>query len=350
MDRTLDKKNIKPIVSFLIPTYNVEKYITKCLNSILNQTDTNFDILVCDDCSTDKTYQILQDFKKQHPHKIKLFRNSKNMKVGYTRQFLIDNCTSEYFYFVDADDYIKKNTLQNFINLIRKTNKKYDIVQTKAFIFSNSFPLFKISWFLNSSYNKKTTSQNYILKNIQYSWGCFINTNFFNSTNLRFSNYSGMSEDCVMTYIYYKANSFYGLNKHLYFYRRWSGQTTRILDFQPKSAIESMINFEGLLTLFEQDARKSKDQDYNFFIYTFCIVELNFINVLLKAKTKEEKLITTKIKFEFLYVLFKKHQINMSILIKQYRRLKVWWKNFAQLNVKNSYRKEIKQLKKITNN
>ncbi len=100
----------KKIISIIIPVYNVEKYISECLNSILNQTTKNFELIIVDDGSTDNSYSICDSFRSQHEN-IKLF-HKKNGGVSSARNFALDHVSGDYIYFIDPDDYLNKNAFE----------------------------------------------------------------------------------------------------------------------------------------------------------------------------------------------------------------------------------------------
>ena len=75
---------IDPLVSIIIPVYNSERYIVDCVNSIKNQTYKNLEILLCDDASSDNSYQLLSDLEKNEC-RIKLFSNEENQGISKTQ-------------------------------------------------------------------------------------------------------------------------------------------------------------------------------------------------------------------------------------------------------------------------
>ena len=98
--------NTNPLLSVLIITYNHEKFIGKALDSALGQkTNFDYEIVIGEDCSTDKTRQILLEYKKKYPRKVKLVLQEKN--VGPNENF-IDTymaCTGKYIAMLEGDDY-----------------------------------------------------------------------------------------------------------------------------------------------------------------------------------------------------------------------------------------------------
>lgn len=94
-------------LTFAVPCYNHENYISECLDSILAQElNVSFDILVCDDASTDNTPNVLREYLRKYPDKIKVIFLEKNGGNLHTLNTLFNHIKSEYFYVVDSDDYL----------------------------------------------------------------------------------------------------------------------------------------------------------------------------------------------------------------------------------------------------
>lgn len=96
------------VIDVLIPAYNAEKYITKCLDSLINQTYKHLHIIVVDDGSKDSTYEILTKYSNQH-HNIDIYQKNNESNISKTRNFLLTKIQSKYFSFFDADDYAEPN-------------------------------------------------------------------------------------------------------------------------------------------------------------------------------------------------------------------------------------------------
>lgn len=107
--------NNQPLVSVVIPVYNAERYLRDSLNSIVQQSYENQEILCLDDGSTDNSAAILEEFKK-HDKRIKVYKNRKNIGVGYTAQRLCELAKGKYIARMDADDV-------SFLNRIEKQVK-----------------------------------------------------------------------------------------------------------------------------------------------------------------------------------------------------------------------------------
>ncbi len=97
---------ILPKVSIIVPVYNSGKYLKTCLDSLVNQTLKNIEIIAVDDCSTDNSLLILMDYAKKY-HNIKVYHNRENLGQGASRNRGLDVARGEYIGFVDSDDYIR---------------------------------------------------------------------------------------------------------------------------------------------------------------------------------------------------------------------------------------------------
>lgn len=110
-------KNIK--FSIIIPTYNSEKFIEECINSIFSQTYKNIEVIVINDCSTDNTLKVLEKYK-QH---IKIFSTSVNSRQGAARNIGLEHSTGDYILFIDSDDSLyNSDVLSQIADKISNTN------------------------------------------------------------------------------------------------------------------------------------------------------------------------------------------------------------------------------------
>ena len=92
-------------VSIIIPIYNASKYLKRCLDSVINQTKTELEIILINDGSTDNSEEIIKEYKDK---RIRYFKN-KNQGIGKTRNFGITKATGKYIMFLDSDDFLDKH-------------------------------------------------------------------------------------------------------------------------------------------------------------------------------------------------------------------------------------------------
>ena len=106
----------KEKITILVAVYNTEKYLRKCLDSLINQTHTNLQIICIDDASTDKSLDILQEYAKID-NRILVLHNTENSGQSKTRNHGLKYADGDYITMVDSDDYIAPDTFENIINV-----------------------------------------------------------------------------------------------------------------------------------------------------------------------------------------------------------------------------------------
>ena len=119
-DQKQDLKTNNELISVIIPLYNSERFIGKCVESLLNQTYQNLEIIVIDDASTDNSLKIVQDLM-QKDARIKVFSGTKYSGVSAVRNVGLQNVSGEYICFVDSDDYVSKYYLECLLTSLKDT-------------------------------------------------------------------------------------------------------------------------------------------------------------------------------------------------------------------------------------
>lgn len=109
------------LVSIIIPTYNTEKFIRLTLQSVQNQSYQNWEMILVDDASTDKTVEIIKNFAEKD-NRIKLFQLAKNSGNGVARNVALEKATGKYIAYLDADDLWFPSKLEKQIQFLRANN------------------------------------------------------------------------------------------------------------------------------------------------------------------------------------------------------------------------------------
>lgn len=169
-------------VSVIIPAYNVEKYIRKCLESLLEQTYQNYEIIIVNDGSTDNTLNILNEYKKKYEF-IKII-DIENHGQGYARNIALSKATGDYILFLDSDDFIEKVTLQVAVERIEEDNSdlvlfdwKYYFDNTEKFSYVNTEKFFGKKILENDEVLDLFTIKHYFTVNKLYSKKFLIENN-----------------------------------------------------------------------------------------------------------------------------------------------------------------------------
>ena len=118
--------NKKEKISIIIPVYNVEKYLNRCIDSLINQTYSNLEIILINDGSTDSSLKICEEYV-QKDSRIKVI-NKKNEGVSIARNVGIEKATGQFISFVDSDDWIEHDTILKLYNLSQKYNSDYVMI------------------------------------------------------------------------------------------------------------------------------------------------------------------------------------------------------------------------------
>ena len=111
-------------VSVAIASYNVGKYIETCLQSVLNQDFDDYEVLICDDCSTDDTLDIVKRIIQEHPkgNKVRIDQGEKNQGTAVIRNNGIDHSRGKYLMWVDGDDYLPENAISILYAKMQETH------------------------------------------------------------------------------------------------------------------------------------------------------------------------------------------------------------------------------------
>ncbi len=188
----------KSKVSVIVPVYNAEKYLKKCLESIINQTYLNIEIVLVDDGSTDNSLKICNDYKK-NDRRIKVIHQS-NKGVSTARNVGLDNATGAYISFVDSDDYIENDMIEKMTNEAIKNN--LDIIICNLHFENENYE--EIKEFNHNDYFIKR--KNYpieLYKNISiqgYSCNKIFKRNIIVNNNIRFKREYMVLEDDLFNY------------------------------------------------------------------------------------------------------------------------------------------------------
>ena len=118
-------------ISVIVPVYNVENYLTRCVDSILSQTYKNIEILLIDDGSTDASGDICNEYCREDSRVSVV--HQRNGGLASARNAGIDISTGEYLTFIDSDDYVSSYYIENLVNAIKKFNADLSISMSVSY-------------------------------------------------------------------------------------------------------------------------------------------------------------------------------------------------------------------------
>lgn len=285
-------QNDLPLVSCIVPVYNVEAYIDDCLQSILNQTYKNIEIILINDKSTDSS---LRKISKYPDYRLKILNNDTNRGLAFTRNVGLAEAKGEYIVFIDSDDYINDEFIESLLNKIQTTQSDIaiaktilvpDLVPLKLQLSMNQMATFceKINIVPNGScwnkmYKKKLLEQH----DIKFPEGLYWEDNPFTILTLFYSKKICISDEAI------------------YFYRQRknsiSKNTTNII----KKKRDSLSVIDILLSYFlyidiTNDDIKALFSTFNWFIPPDAYKDINFVRSInykkinfIKLKNIDEK-------------------------------------------------------------
>ncbi len=229
-------------ISVIVPVYNAGKYLHRCLDSLVNQTFSGYEIVLVNDGSTDDSGKICDAYAAQYPN-ITVF-NKENGGVSSARQCGLDNSRGEYLLYVDSDDWIELDMLADMYNSAVETNS--DIV------YCDFYREFKNE----TRYAYQGVDGSYLLELFNHTrdgvlWNKLIRRECFTSNNIAFDNKINLWEDLyICCRILLKGATVKYLNKAYYHYDCYSNPNS-ILRNESIKDIYSLMNFvsyfEGIL-------------------------------------------------------------------------------------------------------
>ncbi|WP_123054652.1 glycosyltransferase [Clostridium sp. JN-1] len=232
----------KPLVSIVIPVYNAEKYINKCLNSVLSQTLKNVEVIVVNDGSEDNSINLINKYLKKYDNLILV--NQKNAGPGSARNSALQVCNGEYIGFVDSDDFIRPDMFEIMYKKARKYN--LDIVLCKFLYYypeDNRCELMNIKYDETEILSRKDVIKQFLVSNNIEGFSCnkLFRRELFNGNNIKYPTdikYEDMPT-IFKTLIY--SNKIGFVDRGLYYYVQHNQSTTHIKDiYNVRSYLEAI--------------------------------------------------------------------------------------------------------------
>ena len=250
--------------SIVIPVYNAEKSITRCVESILKNKKYNGEIVLVEDCSTDQSFEICKNLDLKYPN-VKLYRNDRNSGVSHTRNIGLKNATGKYILFVDSDDWVAENYVDSLIEIEKnnedslivcgymnhdeKYNKKLDIC-----VWSDS----------KQNYNGRLTDileQLFDRNMLQQLWNKVFLREVIVNNQITFDESISIGEDTRFILEYLKRShieKYYILNEPLYHYMR-DNPNSLMYKVGTESIEEPLKNIKAMYELMELSEKSIQD-------------------------------------------------------------------------------------------
>ena len=186
-------------VTIIVPVYGVEKYIAECAESLFSQTYSDIEYVFCDDCTPDRSIELLREVMERYPERkehVRIIRNEENKGLGGTRRHLISHINSEAFVIVDSDDVLPPDAVSILVNKMIETDT--DIVDGAYAIYvdEKTGKVITPSHDEPSKYLDKILCQNIILPRV---WGRLYKTSVLDKVKDLFIEGIDFAEDICAT-------------------------------------------------------------------------------------------------------------------------------------------------------
>ncbi|EAJ5501685.1 glycosyltransferase family 2 protein, partial [Campylobacter jejuni] len=256
-------------ISIILPTYNVEQYIARAIESCINQTFKNIEIIVVDDCGSDKSIDIVKEYAKKDD-RIKIIHNEENLKLLRARYEGVKVANSPYIMFLDPDDYLELNACEECMKILK--NNEIDLLFFNAFVLENNNKIERKLNFQEKCYVKKDFLKELLkTKNLFWTvWAKVIKKELYlkavgliSLENAKIN----MAEDVLLYYpLINISNTIFHLSKNLYNYQINNFSITKTLTLQNiKTNIQEQDNVLYLL--------KKMQYNYNFNLTLLKLIE-----------------------------------------------------------------------------
>lgn len=250
---------MKALVSIIIPIYNVEVYLTKCINSILRQTYRNIEIILVDDGSRDKSPKICDRYQKKDD-RVKVV-HCKNGGVSAARNIGIDMAQGEYIMFVDSDDWLPKDAIENLVRGIEKNDADFCYGAIKEIHATKN----RIAESIDTVFLRKNAVNeliSYLKKAEKAPWAKIYIAKLIKKNSLHFDESVKFGEDTIFLFQYLLlCEKFNSISSIVYFYNRIVPNSASRKQYKETPEWEYRIAV-GYETFFNQIAYTDKAKNY----------------------------------------------------------------------------------------
>ena len=307
--------------SFIVPVYNTEKYLKKCLDSLVNQTYKDFEIIVVNDGSTDKSSSIISKYQKKYKNIIVI--NKENEGLSMARNRGVQKSSGKYIIFVDSDDYVSNK-------LLEEVDKKIDDSDILRFqIATEDEEYTKINEYHEEGFEsmcgydafKDLSSYHFV----EPAWCYVIRKNYYIENKFSFKKGVYHEDFGLIPYVIYKARKVKSIDFIGYYYIQRNGSIMNNNDYKKtvKKAFDMLEQYKTMRLFAKNINRKNNLDDYFLsYISNSVIVKARelkkdekkvYINELKKLNVFDGVLVNTRIRRFKKYLM--KHNLNLYLKV-----------------------------------
>lgn len=260
-------------ISVIVPVYNAEKYIARCIDSILVQADETTEIILIDDGSTDSSERIIKTYLDKNNQIIKYIKKE-NTGVADTRNIGIEQATGDYIIFVDSDDYIDKNL---FKNLEKYMKQNIEIIKYKAVIETeqeDQIGQFEGPVFDTITGEEAFSKLYYTDEMVDALWVYAYKRELFIKNNFKFIKDTYHEDFGLIPLIILKAKSFVSTDIQGYYYIQSKNSITRNENYKNtvKKVFDTLVHYDNMISEIEKYTISEKTKEDVKIFYTNSIL------------------------------------------------------------------------------
>lgn len=246
-------------VSILVPFYNVEKYVGRCVESLFTQTYSNIEYVFVNDCTPDRSMEVIQERIKKYDvgEKCKMIVHSENKGICTSRNDCLDNATGDYVLFIDSDDYIDKEMVELLVEAAVK-----DSADISGCGYTEEYDDHSVDFHQNytNDYNEMLKAITVLtIKGVM--WKLLIRRSIIEDNHIRFMPEKNMVDDYLFCcQVFYYSQGFTGVDKCMYHYiqfnpNNYSQRTFYNINHQAQAIIEAekFYKEKGVLDIVEHE-------------------------------------------------------------------------------------------------
>lgn len=307
--------------SFIVPVYNTKKYLKKCLDSLVNQTYKDFEIIVVNDGSTDKSSNIISKYQKKYKNIIVIDKENEGLSMARNRG--VQKSSGKYIIFVDSDDYVSNK-------LLEEVDKKIDDSDILRFqIATEDEEYTKINEYHEEEFEsmcgydafKYLSSYHFV----EPAWCYVIRKNYYIENKFSFKKGVYHEDFGLIPYVIYKARKVKSIDFIGYYYIQRNGSIMNNNDYKKtvKKAFDMLEQYKTMRLFAKNINRKNNLDDYFLsYISNSVIVKARelkkderkvYINELKKLNVFDGVLVNTKIRRFKKYLM--KHNLNLYLKV-----------------------------------
>lgn len=274
------------LISVIIPVYNVEKYLYECVDSVINQTYKNLEIILVDDGSTDSSGKICDEYLDKD-ERITVV-HQKNGGLSQARNRGLEESNGKYIYFLDSDDYIAENTFEILFGIAEKDSSDIVFFDAKSFADTNDFVV-KQNYIRNNIYQTDTGYNTFSAMTENGEYHSAVPLLFFRKSFLYDSKITFVPdilyEDMVFTYQVFCVASAVSQCNEAFYYRRYRKNSITL-------STKSKKNFTSFITVYRSNTEFTKKLTLKNISAAYSYLSrcaFNVFNIYEKLNAKDKK-------------------------------------------------------------